>query len=749
MIKFLLNFILIFFYFLNVHAQNVYPEYADKLTFLRADQGVNYPDISDIAFNADGTRIFVGHHLTHNTTHIFQYDLGTAWDISTLDISSLVTANLKEDNHAEVNPANNSKLTIDFNDDGTKIFILGSFGASTHIYNLTTAYDISSIGEATYVDDDGIDWRNYLVPGESASAQNDIELSHDGTRMFLLDGDVNDSKVVEYQLSTPFDQSTASYNGKLEIEDTITYAAMTVEFDDDGTRMYVGESSNSSQFNNIYVWKLSTPYSVTSATYAGKWQVDFRGVSDSKGANYAFQFGKQGMKLYVTSNEYTKEDNTNTIYDDVIFEYDLICPYGIVVCELDETNVQTDTAVQIEFAKNVIKHNTSTIFRRFDWLRRNENNLNLYTQDIKFNFSPIMGFLPDEIEKPLTKNLITKVSSIKKDPNKNSKKIKKWSFWSHGDVTFGERDNLNLNPREFQTSGLTFGGDRKINDHFFGFALRYGNEDIDILKTNSNKFETESLSLNLYNSLKINDNLNLNSLLGSSVLDIDKFESNAITGRRNGKQIYSAIGLQARSGFTDFNFMPTGKIEFGITELSEYNQFNTSNNLLANHDLLTFETGTLTTGLKFDNLKDITNGKRSINGSFEYVQDFSSDINYEFLNSGDTVHQTKTYGGNSIHNLKSNIGFERILNSGFTFGFNYENFQGLDENSVNEDSLYLKLSHVRDDYKKTNLDFDPINDNLALKYNLNLSGLDFSLNSNHSLKNQELFDAMVKFSNKF
>ena len=72
-----------------------------------------------------------------------------AWDISTLDISSLVTANLKEDNHAEVNPSNNTKLTIDFNDDGTKIFILGS-SATTHIYNLTTAYDISSIGAATY-----------------------------------------------------------------------------------------------------------------------------------------------------------------------------------------------------------------------------------------------------------------------------------------------------------------------------------------------------------------------------------------------------------------------------------------------------------------------------------------------------------------------------------------------------------------------------------------------------------------------
>ena len=108
--------------------------------------------------------------------------------------------------------------------------------------------------------------------------------------------------------------------------------------------------------------------------------------------------------------------------------------------------------------------------------------------------------------------------------------------------------------------------------------------------------------------------------------------------------------------------MPTGKIGFGITELSEYNQFNISNKLLANHDLLTFETGTLTTGLKFDNLKDITNGKRSINGSFEYVQDFSSDINYEFLNSGDTVYQTKTYSGNSIHNLKSSFFKFKLLN---------------------------------------------------------------------------------------
>ena len=135
----------------------------EKIYEIDIDDAGNEDQVRTLAFKPDGTRIFVGHHLTHNTTHIFQYDLGTAWDISTLDISSLVTANLKEDNHAEVNPVNNTKLTIDFNDDGTKIFILGSFAATTHIYNLTTAYDISSIGEATYVADDGIDWRNYWI----------------------------------------------------------------------------------------------------------------------------------------------------------------------------------------------------------------------------------------------------------------------------------------------------------------------------------------------------------------------------------------------------------------------------------------------------------------------------------------------------------------------------------------------------------------------------------------------------------
>lgn len=195
--------------------------------------------------------------------------------------------------------------------------------------------------------------------------------------------------------------------------------------------------------------------------------------------------------------------------------------------------------------------------------------------------------------------------------------------------------------------------------------------------------------------------------------------------------------------------MPTAKIDFGITELSKYNQFNTSNDILAVHDLLNFENGNLTTGLKFDNLKDISNGKRSINGSFEYVHDFTSDINYKFKNSGDS-YQSKLYNSNSIHNLKSNIGFERILYNGFTFGLNYENFQSFEKNTLNQDSLYLKLSRVRDKHTRVALDYDPLQDqNLEFSYTYVINGLDVLINSNYDFSEVSDYGANIELSATF
>ena len=139
--------------------------------------------------------------------------------------------------------------------------------------------------------------------------------------------------------------------------------------------MYINESATSLRTNRTYVYKLSTTFDVSTATYVGSsidiFTADGDGQSEaSQGRPLGMTFSSDGMKLYRVT--YSHSGNAS----DIIYEYDLSCPYGIVICENDTLS---NTGAQIEFAKNVIRKNTSTVFKRFEWLRRNEgkNNLNL------------------------------------------------------------------------------------------------------------------------------------------------------------------------------------------------------------------------------------------------------------------------------------------------------------------------------------------------------------------------------------
>ena len=728
LINVLILFLLVF-QFTNLKAEVVKPVYVQSVA-----SDITMP--SGIELSPDGTKVFMTSYATSALAR--QYTLSTPFNISSLDASSVVNLNLNDGGDDNLSTAQYMIQGLTFNNDGSKIFAIDQDG-KLNVHTLAAPYDFSN---PTQLADDGLQFggseTTHGDPGDENIRPHDLRFNNDGTKMYTFEAVHSGSEVpiIEYDLSTPFTPGSATLGRELDVKNIPNTTLQDIDFDDDGTRLYLVESSGGNTVNQeIYVWKLSTAFDVSTAIYQGKLPLTFNAAGTQGGTPIGITFANEGMKFYVTDYKNNK-----------IHEFDLICPYGIVICELDETNVQTDTASQIEFAKDVIKHNTSTIFRRFDWLRRNENNLRSYSNNINLNLSQIFGSLPEEIEKPLTDAIYSKVSTL---IQKNKRENKKWSLWSHGDLTIGERDSIGLNPREIKTSGLTLGMDRKFkNDKVFGLALRYGNEDTDILRS-SNKFETEALSLNFYGQIKLNEKINLNSIIGTSILEIDKLKTGINTGSRNGKQIFSAISLEASDGFTNLNIMPTAKIDFGITELSKYNQFNTSNDILAVHDLLNFENGNLTTGLKFDNLKDISNGKRSINGSFEYVHDFTSDINYKFKNSGDS-YQSKLYNSNSIHNLKSNIGFERILYNGFTFGLNYENFQSFEKNTLNQDSLYLKLSRVRDKHTRVALDYDPLQDqNLEFSYTYVINGLDVLINSNYDFSEVSDYGANIELSATF
>jgi len=332
---------------------------------------------------------------------------------------------------------------------------------------------------------------------------------------------------------------------------------------------------------------------------------------------------------------------------------------------------------------------------------------------------------------------------LKEKSNKDKKTIKtknkNWAYWSHGDISFGRKgDTATSKPKEIRVSGLMFGADKKINNNkFVGAAIRFGKGEIENISPGGIELDTESLTLNLYSTLLVNNNSNLNALFGVSLLRIDQLLSNKITGERNGKQAFAALNLQSKDSYGNFNIRPTGKFEFGVTQFSKYTDFGTSStNSQDTYDSLTFKTGNIAAGFKFDNLIDINDGRLSRNGSLEYIRDLTSNIDYKFKNHSDNVLVTKTVETHSIHNIKGNLGFEILYENGYTFALNYERFQGLDYSS-HQDSIFFKFGHLREEDSEFAFNYKPLQNNqMELSYVKDVNGFDVKVISNYSLMNE-------------
>ena len=117
-----------------------------------------------------------------------------------------------------------------FNNDGTKIFILGRGNDNVYEYSVSTPFDVSSITLLRQLDISVVD------SSQGDNAANSIEFNTDGTKMFIL-GQGQDL-VNEYALSTGFNLSTASFTRSLDIstEEILPYG---LAFNNDGTKMYI------------------------------------------------------------------------------------------------------------------------------------------------------------------------------------------------------------------------------------------------------------------------------------------------------------------------------------------------------------------------------------------------------------------------------------------------------------------------------------------------------------------------------
>jgi len=165
-----------------------------------------------------------------NRVEIWEYSLGTAWDITTASPSGY--KDLSEDivrGH-----------DFDFKPDGTRIFIDDRILGAVFQYDLQIPWDIESINQPDYVLD--ISSRQVAVRG--------TQLTPEGDRMFNMD--TGAESIYEFNLSEPFELRSASYFGSYNVGSQ-TDEPTGLTFKPDFTRFYV-----TSEFEDaIYKYKLS------------------------------------------------------------------------------------------------------------------------------------------------------------------------------------------------------------------------------------------------------------------------------------------------------------------------------------------------------------------------------------------------------------------------------------------------------------------------------------------------------------
>ena len=174
-----------------------------------------------LVFNNDGTKMFTTGSASTDD-EINEWDLTTAFDVSTashVDRLSVVTGDLVWDSEP---------FGLTFNDDGTKLFLMGAKDDDLHEITLGTAYDLSTYDDTTVVvwDINSLDVRAC-----------GITFNNDGTKLFI--SGFTDSTIIEVPLSTPYSIAESS-RGTPEEYSVFANDRLPrdVDFNSDGTVSY-------------------------------------------------------------------------------------------------------------------------------------------------------------------------------------------------------------------------------------------------------------------------------------------------------------------------------------------------------------------------------------------------------------------------------------------------------------------------------------------------------------------------------
>jgi hypothetical protein len=226
----------------------------------------------DLDFTPDGTSFVI---VGQATDYAYQYDCSTAWDVSTASYSG---------NSLDLSSQVNSPRGVQYNYNGTKIYVLGAVSDKIYQYSLSTEYDVSSGSYDNVNIDLGATESNYAggqfyIPSGG---------SQDGTKLYA--GSYNSDKVYSWTLSTAWDLSTASLDAASLDVRSFDGVHGGIYVNPDGTKWWLGARVS----DKIYQFSMSTPYDISTSS---KDTAEFSWASQTTNI-YGFRYKNDGSKLY-------------------------------------------------------------------------------------------------------------------------------------------------------------------------------------------------------------------------------------------------------------------------------------------------------------------------------------------------------------------------------------------------------------------------------------------------------------------
>ena len=188
-----------------------------------------------------------------------------------------------------------------FNPDGTKMFISGMSQNKVMEFDLTTGFDVST---AT------INSNECSHLGKDGNVV-DLRLNSNGTKLFLVGYD--NKIILEYSLSTAYNVSTCSYENTFFSGDGLKPRSMA--FNTNGTKLFIYDQNGD---YSVKQYSLNSAYDLTNATLVKEYTgTASKTLKDIESFAQGMAFSADGTKMYLTGDKEDKvhEFNLRTPFD--------------------------------------------------------------------------------------------------------------------------------------------------------------------------------------------------------------------------------------------------------------------------------------------------------------------------------------------------------------------------------------------------------------------------------------------------